>query len=175
MNTSSSPSSIGNSGNISRNSCGCAVWGDRALIPQSHDSDWEKLLRPLAKVHVQDKQRWWRYMTRCAVCNRPWLVAGDVRIHDNYLVKRLNEEAFASANEGDAWPPDWERFEDMLAEEVAHGAVCRFADEQNDSLAATVDLLREQNSQINAERIAYLLNIHIKNAEALLAKSQLSS
>lgn len=148
--------------------CCCEAWGVSALVELRVETiESLKVLHPFTGY---DPAHWWRCHTRCQVCGARWLVAADLRVHDNYLLRRLSDDELYDIESRGAWPRDYETFEELLAVQADQGKVCRFVDEQDGSLLDTVEDLLRENPAITVARIAYLLNIHEDNAQVLFAK-----
>jgi hypothetical protein len=145
--------------------CPCESMGVKLLIPLS--GDFLATLKHLLPMRRQDPLCWWRCYCVCEHCGAQWLVVGDIRIHDNYLLRRLSRPEAEALELQDVWPADFETFEAVLDEEVRLGHACRFYDQLDLSLQYTVEDLLLANPSISDERMAYLLNIDTDNVKRL--------
>lgn len=150
--------------------CMCESWGQSVFIELW--GDFMPKLQYVGDAKFRDSRHWWRISSVCKACSTHWMIAGDIRVYDNYVLTRLSDEEVMRIERDDVWPTAFETFTELLEAEVRHGNLCSFFDEQDRSLFYTVQDLLIENSEISVERIAYLLNIHVVNAQALLDKAR---
>jgi hypothetical protein len=140
--------------------CRCALFKDMDVDDFSIHSPISRFT-PLAK---RGQPQWWLSLSRCSDCGQNWLVAQEEKLNDVYVIKRLNSQD-ANATVAGNWPPDLDRYEDLLEIGKAHGHAARYA-EPMETLPICIDLVG-QNPDIKPETIAHLLNVSLDNARDL--------
>jgi hypothetical protein len=142
-----------------------------AVVPMGGDGLDERVFATLERVAEHGGAQWWLYASKCSQCGQTWMVAQDERIHDNFYLKRIGAEVLSDIVGADRWPVDFATFEQVLRLGQQTGLMCRFADDEDPTLAATVVDLCQERPAIKADEIAELLNIPVEAAKQLLAKA----
>jgi len=96
------------------------------------------------------------------------MIAQDERIHDNFYLKRVSEQAAQDIVDHSRWPPDFMTYEQVLRLGRESGRIAIFADDHSPALVETAADLRRERPDISAQEIAYVLAISVKAAARLL-------
>ena len=82
-------------------------------------------LRPLRQRGLP---YWWLRAAICDACGTHWLVAQEDRLHDVYILRRLDQSEAEALDDRDRWPGDLDRYEALLVIGKAAGHGARFLD-----------------------------------------------
>ena len=96
------------------------------------------------------------------------MIAQDERIHDNFLLKRVNATVMERIVQASDWPNDFVRFEQVLRLERESGKVASFLNPRDPALVYTVADLRRERPDISIEDVAFVLAISKESAAHLM-------
>lgn len=128
----------------------------------------ERVFAKLNLVLNYGGDKWWLYISKCNVCGQHWMVAQEERIHDNYVLKRIESETVQAITEHSTWPNDFLLYEQVLLLGRNAGKVATFLDPLSPALVQTAQELLTARPEISLAEIAYVLAIPIKQAAKLL-------
>ncbi|KTE22509.1 hypothetical protein ATE67_00750 [Sphingopyxis sp. H050] len=128
----------------------------------------ERIFETLDLVRNYGDEKWWLYASTCRACGQNWMVAQEERIHDNYCLKRIDQDTLSAIVEHSRWPPDFLSYELILRLGREAGHVATFLDSRSPVLVETAHDLRQARPEISIEDIAYALAIPTKQAKRLL-------
>jgi len=111
------------------------------------------------------------YASACRVCQTLWVIAQEGRQNDIFIVRKLDAPADELLLREDVWPPDFERYEQLLEIGRDYGRRVQFADPENSSLAWTISDLAKERPGIAVSRLASLLNLTPEIAARLARKA----
>ncbi len=126
----------------------------------------ERVFATLDRVREHGGEQWWLYASMCSACGQSWIVAQDERIHDNFVLKRVDSAVIARIVEDSHWP-DFVCFERVLRLEREAGKVAQFLNPRDPALVETVAHLRRERPSISIDDIAFVLAISSESAARL--------
>jgi hypothetical protein len=98
-----------------RCTCCCPELDDLAVIGMGDpDGLDDRMVSTFDRVEDHGGEQWWLYASTCSVCGQNWMVAQDERIHDNYVLKRIDAAVMQKIVQSSHWPQDFLRYEDVL-------------------------------------------------------------
>jgi len=151
--------------------CECPKIRDMSAVPMGGDFYFEKVFESFLRETEFGHEKWWLYISTCAVCQTHWLIAQDDRIYDDFFMKRIDAQEVNDAKAG-RWPPTFGTYENVLALGRKVSNPPRFFDKFAASLIWTVQDLRKERSNITATEIAYLLGLSENHTARLLAEAE---
>lgn len=152
-----------------RTSCYCLALDDLAVVGMG-DSDGldDRVFATLIRVREHGGEQWWLYASTCSACRQNWMIAQDERIHDNFVLKRVEPAVMERIVQASEWPGDLLYYGEVLRMERESGKVAHFADPNDPALVDTVHHLRRERPYIMIEDIAYALAISAESTARLL-------
>lgn len=148
-----------------QSSCCCPEIGDLAVIGMGDPDGLDvRIFATLDRIREHGGQRWWLYASTCRACGQDWLIAQEERIHDNFVLKRVEPIVMKRIVQASDWPGDFLSFERVLRLERESGKVARFVDPCSPALIETVVDLRRERADISIEDIAFALAISTESA-----------
>lgn len=145
--------------------CECQSVSDLAVIDMGNTNG---VLDHFVEVRRRGDPYWWLHLSKCSLCQTPWLVAQEERQNDVFVLRRL------SANESEAivldhrWPPHFDSYATLLRLGRDAGYHFTFVDPPgSSSLVWTMRDLARESPEMPLAEMAALLNIDIELAEAV--------
>ncbi|MBY9062503.1 hypothetical protein K7957_06120 [Sphingomonas yunnanensis] len=123
-----------------------------------------RVFATLDRIRMHGGQRWWLYASTCNACGQDWLIAQEERIHDNYVLKRVDPITMENIAKASDWSGDFLTFERVLRLERESGKIARFVDPCSPALVETVVDLRRERADISIDDIALALAISTESA-----------
>lgn len=146
-------------------SCYCPELGDLEVIGMGDpDGLDDRVLATLNRVRDHGGEQWWLYASTCSACGQHWMIAQDERIHDNYVLKRVEPAVMARIVQASDWPEDFVLFERVLRLEREAGKIAHFLNPRSPALIETVADLRRERPNISVEDIAFALALPVEFA-----------
>lgn len=143
-----------------RHNCRCAELKSLAIINMgSHD----EIFASLKRIRRAGPPRWWLAAYVCDDCNQAWLVVQEERVTDNFILRKIDEQQRKLLAERDEWPGEFDTWAQVL-EHLPGGL------HPSDTLAATIDLAREQPG-IHLNRLASILKLDTATADKLARRA----
>ncbi|WP_294290673.1 hypothetical protein [uncultured Sphingomonas sp.] len=130
----------------------------------------DRVFSTLDQVRNHGGDQWWLYASTCRSCGQDWMIAQDERIHDNFLLKRIEPSIMQGIVQASCWPEDFTRFENVLRIERESGKIAQFLNPFDPALIATVADLRRERPDISIDDIAFVLGLSA-DSSASLARS----
>ena len=147
-------------------SCECVTLPDTAVVDMAHPG---VLLDHFEELRRRGESHWWLGVSRCTVCQTPWLVAQEERQNDVYVLRRLTARELAGILTSGQWPTYFDAYGTLLRLGSAAGHRAVFGDPVGDSsLVATMCDIAEGEPGITVTELATLLNLDPETA-ALIA------
>jgi hypothetical protein len=136
--------------------CKCATLGKFAVVDMGQDA---AIFATLDRVRDRGAPYWWLNACVCRACKTAWLVAQEERQNDIFILWWIEPSAVEAILRDNVWPPEFERYEDLLEIGRAHGRHVTFADPEDSSLPWTIADLARERPGITVLRLALLLNL----------------
>ncbi|WP_260598314.1 hypothetical protein [Sphingomonas endolithica] len=127
-----------------------------------------RVFATLNRVREHGGEQWWLYASTCSACGQNWMIAQDERIHDNFVLKRVEPADMERIVQTSEWPGDFLHYGEVLRIEREFGKVAHFADPRSPALVDTIHDLRRERPDISIEDIAFALAISAESTERLL-------
>jgi hypothetical protein len=148
--------------------CKCDTLPKLAVVDMGKD---KAIFQTLDRVRDRGEHYWWLYACACRACGTMWVVASEERQNDIYIMKKLESPATELLLRDNVWPPDLERYEQLLEIGREWGRFVRFADpDDSPSLVYTIEDLARERPGIAVSRLAWLLNLTPELASTLARK-----
>jgi hypothetical protein len=147
--------------------CKCATLGKFAVVDLGQN---EAIFATLDRVRERGAPYWWLYACVCRACKTAWLVAQEERQNDIFILWWIEPSAVEEIVRHNVWPPEFERYEDLLEIGRAHGKYVEFLDPEDSSLPWTIADLARERPGIAVSRLALLLNLKLEVAIDLARK-----
>ena len=155
--------------------CQCTARGQSAVVAFGSRHP-EPDLPGLVRVRDRGLPLWWLYESRCVSCGTYWLVAQEERFNDLYLLRRLSESEARAIESADAWPGDFDRYEDLLQIGAGAGHRAKFVEPREQTLQAIVADMLHDRPLITVGEVSRLVNVSEHDGSWLLqvAKAKLA-
>ena len=149
--------------------CCCVELDDLAVIGMGDpDGLDDRVFSTFDRVREHGGVQWWLYASTCGACGQSWMIAQDERIHDNFVLKRIEPAVLHRIVYASDWPGDFLHYEQVLRLERQSGKVARFLNPRSPALVETVSDLRRERPDISIEDVALVLAIPTESAARLL-------
>jgi hypothetical protein len=148
--------------------CCCQELDEIAVVgmgdPEGLD---ERIFSTLDHLLDHGGLQWWLYASTCRACGQSWMIAQEERIHDNFVLKRVEPAVMERIVQTSDWPEDFLRFERVLRLERESGKIARFLNPRSPALVETVADLQRERPDISIEDIAFVLAVSTESAARL--------
>lgn len=152
-----------------RDSCLCLQLEDLAVVGMGGPNGFGgRVFSTLKEVRKHGGPQWWLYASTCSACGQGWMIAQDDRVHDNFIMRRIESKTIYQIVKDGDWPDYFQRCEEVLRIESKSGKVAHFLNPQDPALFATAYDLRCERPDISIEDIAFALAISTESARHLL-------
>jgi hypothetical protein len=142
--------------------CECVTLPDTAIVDMVNPGT---LLDHFEELRSRGGRYWWLYVSRCTVCQTPWLVAQEERQNDVFVLRRLTNAELTRILTSDSWPTYFDAYGTLVRLGTAAGHRVRFLDPLGDSslLVTMVDIAKEEPG-IALAALAEMLNLDTETA-----------
>lgn len=148
--------------------CMCHTLSNDDVVEMgNHDPVFESF----NKLVKYGKPLWWLWLAQCQSCKQYWMVAGEERINDIFILKRMMASKASEILEDDVWPEEFKKYKSLLRIGREWGISWTFENPISSALVhTTIDLARE-NPGISTKEISHLLQVGLKQADALASEA----
>jgi hypothetical protein len=93
--------------------CRCVRLADFAVVAMG-DVQAVEVFATLEQQKRRGEPYWWLSTYECSACGQRWLVAQEERHNDVFILRRLAADEWEAILEQNAWPDNFDRYEDLL-------------------------------------------------------------